>query len=170
MPPATATWSLLQPATAAVAAAESSGEGSAPLERRGIITPFQRDRKNDFANATGVALIVSNVRQILGTRCSSAAGPGELPYNPNFGSLLHLLRHQKIDVVRKAQALVYVVDALRKWEPRVVVTSIQVDTTVPRTLTIVTRFRIVDPNSAGRIAVPEEQTVSTPIPLLPLAA
>ena len=166
----TNTWPLFQPVTTAAAAAITAGEGGAPLERRGIITPFQRDRKNDFANATGVILIVSNVQQILGTRATSAAGPGELPFNPNFGSLLYLLRHQKIDVVRKAQALVYVVDALRRWEPRALVTSVQVDDAVPRTLNIITRFRVVDPNSSGVIVVAENQTVETQINLLPLAA
>jgi phage baseplate assembly protein W len=168
--PVTATWPLFQPVTPAAAAVEDAGEGLAPLERRGIITPFQRDRKNDFANATGVELIVSNVRQVLGTRATSAAGPGELPFNPGFGSLLYLLRHQKIDIVRKQQAIVYVVDALRKWEPRVIVTSVQVDDSVPRTLTIVTRFNIVDPNSSGRIVIAQNQSVETPISLLPLAA
>ena len=166
----TATWPLFQPVTQAVAAAGDAGEGTTPLERRGIIIPFQRDRKNDFANATGVELIVSNVRQILGTRATSAAGPGELPFNPNFGSLLYLLRHQKIDIVRKQQAIVYVVDALRKWEPRVVVTSVQVDDSVPRTLTVVARFKIVDPNSAGRIVIAEDQSVKTAVSLLPMAA
>ena len=166
----TATWPLFQPVTAAAAAAAEAGEGKAPLERRGIITPFQRDRKNDFANATGIDLILSNVRQILGTRATSAGGPGELPFNPNFGSLLFLLRHQKIDVVRKAQALVYVVDALRRWEPRVQVTSVQVEETIPRTLTVVTRFDIVDPNSAGRIVIATNQEVRADISLLPLAA
>lgn len=161
--PVTVTWPLFQPVTTAAAAAESA-VGAGPLERRGLIAPFQRDRKNDFANATGVELISSNVQQILGTRATSANGPGELPFNPNFGSLLHLLRHQKIDVVRKQQALVYVVDALRKWEPRVIVTSVQV-VDASRALNVTTRFRIVDPNSAGRIVIPADQAVSTFIPL-----
>ncbi len=164
----TATWSLAQPVTPAVAAA--AGEGAGPLERRGIIIPFQRDRKNDFANGTGVELITSHVRQILGTRATSASAPGELRFHPNFGSLLHLLRHQNIDIVREQQAIVYVVDALRKWEPRVVVTSVQVDDSVPRTLTVVARFNIVDPHSSGRIVIAEDVSVETAISLLPLAA
>ncbi len=43
-----------------------------------------------------------------------------------FGSLLHLLRHQKNDAVLQEPARVYVVDALKRWEPRVRVTSVQV--------------------------------------------
>lgn len=166
----TATWPLFQPVTDAVAAAVAAGEGTTPLERRGILAPFQRDRKNDFANGVGVELILSNVEQILGTRATAAAGPGELPFNPGFGSLLYLLRHQKIDIVRKQQALVYVVDALRKWEPRVIVTSVQVDDLRARTLDILTRINIVDPNSAGRIIVASNQLVTTPVSLLPIAA
>lgn len=51
---------------------------------------------------------------------------GELPWRTEFGSLLHLLRHQKSDSVLQELARVYVVDALKRWEPRVRVTSVQV--------------------------------------------
>jgi phage baseplate assembly protein W len=38
---------------------------------------------------------------------------------------LSLLRHQKNDSTLQELARVYVVDALRRWEPRVQVTSVQ---------------------------------------------
>ena len=48
----------------------------------------------------------------------------ELPWRTEFGSLLHLLRHQRSAAVLEELARVYVVDALKRWEPRVVVTAV----------------------------------------------
>jgi hypothetical protein len=92
----------------------------------GILRPFRRDQKSDFAAAGGEALIRSAVGQVLGTMCSSDFTQGELPFRSEFGSLLHLLRHQKNNNVLQELARVYVVDALKRWEPRVVVTGVQV--------------------------------------------
>jgi len=43
-----------------------------------------------------------------------------------MGSSLDLLRHRKNDVALQELARVYVVDALKRWEPRVQVTSAKV--------------------------------------------
>jgi phage baseplate assembly protein W len=95
-------------------------------EFRGLLRPFRRDQKSDFAAAGGEALIRSAVGQILGTMCSSDFTQGEMPWRTTFGSLLHLLRHQKNDNVLQELARVYVVDALKRWESRIVVTGVQV--------------------------------------------
>ena len=92
----------------------------------GILRPFRRDQKSDFAAAGGEALIRSAVGQILGTVGSSDFTQGEVPWRTTFGSLLHLLRHQKNDNVLQELARVYVVDVLKRWEPRVTVTDVQV--------------------------------------------
>jgi len=92
----------------------------------GLLRPFRRDRKADFAAAGGEALVRSAVGQILGTMASSDFTQGELPWRTEFGSLLHLLRHQKNDAVLQKLARVHVADALRRWEPRVQLTSVQV--------------------------------------------
>ena len=93
----------------------------------GLIRPFQRDRKADFAAAGGEALIRSAVGQILGTHGSSEATTGEIPWRPELGSRLDLLRHQKNDAVLQELGRAYVVDALKRWEPRVRVTSVKVN-------------------------------------------
>lgn len=88
----------------------------------GLIRPFRRDEKNDFANTGGVALVRACVGQVLGTMANSPDNPdlgGELLWNPEFGSLLYLLRHMKNDDVLRELGRYYVVDALRRWEPRV---------------------------------------------------
>ncbi len=74
----------------------------------------------------GEAFIKSAVAQILGTMVASDFRQGELPSNTAFGSLLHLLRHQKNDAVLQELARVHVVDALKRWEPHVRVASVQV--------------------------------------------
>jgi len=95
-------------------------------ELLGLLRPFRRDQKADFAAAGGEQLIRSAVGQILGTVGSSDFTQGELPWRTSLGSLLHLLRHQKNDRVLQELARVYIVDALKRWEPRVVVTAVQI--------------------------------------------
>lgn len=85
----------------------------------GLIRPFQRDGKSDFANTTGVALVQAAIGQILGTQASSDFAQGELPWRPEFGSLLHTLWHSKNDEALAEVAQAYVVDAITRWEPRV---------------------------------------------------
>lgn len=87
---------------------------------------LRRDRKNDFAAAGGEALVRAAVQQLLGTVGASDFTQGELPWRTEFGSLLFLLRHQKNDVALQELAKVYGADALRRWEPRVVVNNLTV--------------------------------------------
>ena len=76
-----------------------------------------------------------HVGQILGTIGASDVTPGELPWRTEFGSLLHRLRHQKNASVLQELARVYVVDTVKLWEPRIVVTSVTVSrsSSMPRT-------------------------------------
>jgi len=92
----------------------------------GLEAPFIWDKRRDFAVSVGKELVRSAVMQVLGTVEASDFTQGELPWRTDFGSLLHLLRHKKNDVVLRELARVYVRDALRCWEPRVVVAGIDV--------------------------------------------
>jgi phage baseplate assembly protein W len=47
-------------------------------------------------------------------------------HSTDFGSLLYRLQHQKNDSVLQELARVYVVDALKRWEPRIIVTTVTV--------------------------------------------
>jgi phage baseplate assembly protein W len=130
----------------------------------GLLRPFRRDRKADFAAAGGEALVRSAVDQILGTMASSDFTQGELPWRTEFGSLLHLLRHQKNDAVLQELARVHVADALKRWEPRVQLTSVQVTRERDRgenVLAIRLRYNIISANVPGNnvIARGLEQTV-----------
>jgi len=118
----------------------------------GLLHPFQRDLRSDFAAAGGEQLIRSAVGQILGTVGSSDYTQGEVPWRTNFGSLLHVLRHQRNDHVLQELAQVYVVDALKQWEPRVVVTSVQVTREQhegDNVLAIRLRYDIISTNTLG---------------------
>jgi phage baseplate assembly protein W len=86
----------------------------------GLLRPFVRDQKQDFANASGVDLVRACVGQILGTRASDDSGEhqGELEWRPDFGSKLYLLQHRKGPLLSEL-ARFYVVEALSRWEPRV---------------------------------------------------
>jgi len=130
----------------------------------GLLRPLRRDQKADFAAAGGEQLIRSAVGQILGTIGASDVTPGELPWRTDFGSLLYRLRHQKNDSVLQELARVYVVDALKRWEPRVVVTSLQVsrqEQDGENVLAIHLRYNVIAKNAPGsnRILFGVEQIV-----------
>ncbi|MBT8342169.1 MAG: GPW/gp25 family protein [Desulfatitalea sp.] len=65
--------------------------------------------------------IRESILQILGTR------PGERLMNPEFGSRLHDLVFEQNDEVLKGLVQHYVIDAIKKWEKRVVITRITFD-------------------------------------------
>ena len=63
--------------------------------------------------------IKESIRHILSTR------PGERFFLPEFGSRLHELVFQQNDVVLRALAKQYIVDAIKRWEKRVRVVSVE---------------------------------------------
>lgn len=107
------------------------------ITARGIIRPLRRDQKRDFANATGVEFVASQISQVLGTVAASESTAGELPWRTEFGSLLHLLRFQNLTPVTAEKARAFVAGALRRWVPRARITSVQVERSVERTSLII---------------------------------
>lgn len=84
---------------------------------RGLLSPFRRDRKRDFASGEGDELLASKVYQALMTEGTTPQSSGELPWRTAFGSGLHTLRHQRNDEALAELARVYVRDALQRWVP-----------------------------------------------------
>jgi len=130
----------------------------------GLTRPFQRDGRADFNAAGGEAVIRSAVGQILGTIGASEITPGEVPWRTEFGSLLYRLRHQKNDSVLQELARVYVVDALKRWEPRIVVTAVTVGRLRQggeNVLAIRIRYDVISTNTPGNDVILSgiEQTV-----------
>jgi len=91
---------------------------------KGVAFPF---RFGDADGAVAVSdgkppecrKIKESIRHILATR------PGERFFLPEFGSRLHELVFQQNDVVLKALARQYIVDAIKRWEKRVRVTKVE---------------------------------------------
>jgi hypothetical protein len=106
----------------------------------GILTPFRRDRKRDFASGDGDVLLASKVEQVLATEGATNRSSGEMPFRTAFGTPLQLLRHQRNDVVLAELARVYVRDALRKWVPEAQVVNVGV-VREGSTLTLMIRYR-----------------------------
>jgi len=106
-----------------VAGADSS---AAFITIRGLLRPFVRDGVSDFASGTGARLIASKIGQIVGTRCSSETMEGELPWRPEFGSLVNLVRHRNDDAITRELSRVYVEDSLRRWLPSIRVREVDV--------------------------------------------
>ena len=65
--------------------------------------------------------IQESILQILGTR------PSERLMNPEFGSMLHNLVFEQNDEVLKGLIRHYVIDAIKRWEKRVVITGVIFD-------------------------------------------
>ena len=126
---------------------------------RGLLRPFVRDEKNDFANGSGSALVRAAVGQVVGTRTSTAQTIGELPWRPEFGSLVHTLRHSNNDDALQQIAKGFVVDALRRWEPRVRVTGFGINRrrSVPGgpedVLELIIQYNVIDRNVPGNNVV-----------------
>lgn len=85
----------------------------------GLVRPFVRDQKGDFATGEAEVLVRACVGQVLGTRGRNEKAEGEVPWRTDFGSLLYTLRHAPNDPVTTALAQTYIQDALARWEPRV---------------------------------------------------
>ncbi len=120
---------------------------------RGLLAPFRRDRKRDFASDDGDDLLASKVLEVLATEGATARSSGELPWRTAFGTPLQLLRHQNNDVALAELARIYVRDAFRRWLPdaEVVRITVERDGTV---LALQIRFR-----AAGRA----DRSVRVPI-------
>ncbi len=148
--PAT-TWPLIEPVAPAVPAVGPTSPSIpgvspfSPLDQfgRGLIHPFRRNARGDYQNEFGPRLITSAVSQILGTFASTEVAQGEVPWRPNFGSALYLLRHQPNNEVLQSLARIHSVEAIQRWEPRVKITDVRVERE-DTTLTLHVRFNFID--------------------------
>lgn len=109
----------------------------------GLLRPFQRDEKGNFAVGSGQRLWESMVGQVLGTLCQSEQSDGQLLWRTEFGSLADLIRHSGNTLVTQEIARVYVSDALARWLPFVVVTGNEFER-AGRALTHLVHFDVVD--------------------------
>lgn len=134
----------------------------------GLLRPFRRDEKNDFANAPGQPLIKANIGQILGTKAASTITQGEIPWRTDAGSLVYLLKHGG-NVAIDSAARVYVQDALRKYEPRIEVLGVALSE--PKNLQdrnkarISVKWRLIDRDSRQNQVISGPWTTDVDVPL-----
>jgi len=108
----------------------------------GPIIPLERRGGNDFVFGSGVPLIRSTIRQIIGTR------KGEIRWNPAFGAAMDRQRHKLSTESFAAMVAEELQAAIRQFEPRVRVIDVKVtrfDTTVIARI----NWSIIDRNVAG---------------------
>lgn len=122
------------------------------LVGRGVVQPLVRDEKTDYANEAGVALVLSNVRQVLGTKV------GEVRWRRQFGSRLHLLRHRPNHPSLRGVAEAFVAQALR-WERRVRLRGVEHVPSEPNALTLRVTVDVV----LDEVVVAPTQTVDVSV-------
>ncbi|HNZ21426.1 MAG TPA: hypothetical protein PKL24_04730 [Polyangiaceae bacterium] len=121
----------------------NNGESQA----RGLLVPFRRDKKRDFASDTGADLLVSKVLQALMTCGATSRSSGELPWRTAFSAGLDLLRHQRNDTALAELARVRVRDVLKRWVPEAELVEVSVSRE-DASLLLRVRFRAAE--RAGR--------------------
>lgn len=157
-------YNLTEPATPGVTPGAAAEQGvTTPLDSFlgfGLIRPFVRDAA-DFAKAGGFLQVRSSVGQILGTKAQSERTAGELPWRPDFGSKLYLIRHRKGPIV-EALARSFIREALDTWEPRVEIVEVTTEfDRETRVRNIRVRLRVIDQNVAGNnVVLPDEVIVT----------
>ena len=119
-------------------------------EPHGLLTPFRRDRKRDFASGSGAELLRSKVLQALMTEGSTPRSSGELPWRTNLGAGLHLLRHQRNDAVLVELARVQVRDALARWVPSAQLVSLDASR---EDASLILRLRVRDRSTGAEAGV-----------------
>jgi phage baseplate assembly protein W len=98
-----------------------------PLKRieylgRGLAFPLQVNPRGEIALVDGDVDIQQSIRIILSTR------PGERVMRPEFGCRAHELLFEPRVAATGALMQQYVFAALRRWEPRIEVTGVDVGT------------------------------------------
>lgn len=93
----------------------------------GIILPFRRDGKHDFANSVGLDMVRSSAYVILSTLCSGPENEGEIRWNQHLGTQLPLMRHRNFnDETVRELAVHYGFDGLSSNDPRIILSNVNI--------------------------------------------
>jgi hypothetical protein len=117
---------------------------------RGWQFPVTTDRSGQVESTTGVADIEASIRLILAT------AKGERVMRPDFGCGIHDYAFTTVDQSTLTMVETSVHDALREWEPRIEVLSVDVSTAeldVGRLLIEVT-YRVRETNNEFNLVYP----------------
>ena len=114
----------------------------------GLKFPFQfSERTGAPAVSSELDRINESIIQILGTRI------GERLMRPDFGSKVKDLLFEQNDAVLKGLLRYHIMDALKKWEKRIVVTGVTVDDSANQAggniLVLCVTYRVVESQVEG---------------------
>ena len=100
----------------------NNNPGSKEFLGQGLAFPLQVNARGEVALVSGARDVEQSIRIILGTR------PGERVMRPEFGCRAYELLFEPRTVAAEARLKRYVSEALRRWEPRINVLSVNVFT------------------------------------------
>lgn len=119
---------------------------------QGLAFPLQVNPRGEFALATGERDIEQAIRIILETV------PGERVMRPEFGCRIHELIFAPHDATTEGLVIHYIEQALERWEPRIELQEVNVDTDARAkydgALLIEIRYQIKDTHSERSIVYP----------------
>lgn len=117
---------------------------------QGLAWPLQIDPRGGIALARGERDIEQAVHIILET------APGERVMRPEFGCHIHDLVFGSYDAATEGLVIHYVQQALERWEPRIDVLEVSVDTHPAQdgALLVSIRYRIKDTHDERSIVHP----------------
>lgn len=99
----------------------------ANISGTGLLSPLRRSGSSDFESGSGIDVLKSRVREILGTIADSGTSSGELPWDTEFGSSrLISLKHKNLEGIEDF-ARSFIFEAVRTHEPGAIVTRIETD-------------------------------------------
>lgn len=136
------------PATAIASGSEVLPNAAPLTVARGLLLPFQRNLRSDFANGTGSELWIARVKLLLSVRGPTERGVGEIAWRPEEGAPLHILRHQNNTPMLREMARHYIVGAFRRSLPGVLLSSLETPLLEKNKLTVRITFRVVQANVA----------------------
>jgi phage baseplate assembly protein W len=116
----------------------------------GTAYPFRIDpATGGFAVATGAEKVRQDLQVLLTTRL------GERGLGRDFGTRLPSLVHDPNDDVLADVAVRQTAEAVLRWEPRVTVTSVDVDRDPDAgEVRLILTYRLIPEQTAGRLVVP----------------
>jgi phage baseplate assembly protein W len=133
---------------------------------RGLRFPFRFTERSGGAQISATtsaehAHIQESIVQILGTR------PGERFMRPEFGSRLKDLVFEPNDNVLKGLVRAYVLEAIERWEKRVILTRVTFDDSpvnLDRNLLLVRiHYRVIASQVEGNLVYPFYREIETPV-------
>ncbi|MBN2825411.1 MAG: GPW/gp25 family protein [Campylobacterales bacterium] len=115
---------------------------------QGVALDFNVDSHGSIKMVSQEQLIRESLFIILSTKI------GERVMNYDFGCKIHELMFEPNDTFTHAQAKMYIQEAIKKWEPRVMVDTIKIDTGAKNELIIDIKYHILDTNVVDNLVYP----------------